>query len=141
MKRDMKKLQKEDPGVSLDSLKKEHYSFGKLASWGLTAYTQLHLYKALCLIANHPDYFSSYLANAAFWSSYDPTFTMPALVMGLNYALLARSKHPFLVNVRHRWTPFSKAVFILYASGISMVLPQTYLISYLAFGTSHLLVT
>ena len=42
--------------------------------------------------------------------------------------------------MRQRWTPFSKAVFVLYGSGIAMVLPQTYLISYLAFGTTHLIV-
>ena len=140
LKRDLKKLEKEDTTVTLYSLKEEHYSLGRVIGWGFTAYTQLHLYKALCLMANYPDYFTEFVRDVAFWSSYDPTFTLPAIVMGLNYALLARSRHPFLVNVRQRWTPFSKAIFVLYGSGISMVLPQTYLISYLAFGTAHLVV-
>ena len=34
----------------------------------------------------------------------------------------------------------SKAVCVLYGSGVTLVLPQTYLISYLSFGATHLIV-
>ena len=34
----------------------------------------------------------------------------------------------------------SKALCVLYGSGIALVLPQTYLISYLTFGATHLIV-
>ena len=44
----MKKLKKEDASITIDSAIKEHYSVGKIISWGLTAYTQTHIYKALC---------------------------------------------------------------------------------------------
>ena len=107
----------------------------------LTAYTQVHVYKALCLMSNHVDYYTEFVKDVVFWSSHDPTMvTLPVLVMAMNYTLIQRSRHPFLVNVRQRWTPMSKALFVLYGSGIAMVLPQTYLISYLAFGTTHLLI-
>ena len=88
LKRDLKKLQKEDKSVTVDSLKREHYPIGRLISWGFTAYTQVHVYKALCLMANHSDYYSDFIIDVAFWSSHDPMFAMPALVMSLNYALL-----------------------------------------------------
>lgn len=140
LERDLKKLQKEDASVTVSSALKQHYSIGKLMSWGLTAYTQTHIYKALCLISNHPDCYTPYLQDIGYWSSFDPHFALPALVMALNYSLLQNSRHPFFVNVRQHWTPFSKSIFVLYGSGIAMVLPQTYLISYLAFGTTHLLV-
>ena len=39
LKRDMKKLQKEDASATLSSLKEEHYSIAKLISWAMTAYT------------------------------------------------------------------------------------------------------
>ena len=74
--------------MTLSSLKREHYSIGKIINWGLTAYTQVHVYKALCLMANHPGYYTEFLVNVAFWSSHDPMFVMPAFVMFLNYALL-----------------------------------------------------
>ena len=141
LKRDLKKLQKEDASVTISSLKRDHYSIGKVINWSFTAYTQIHVYKALCLMANHPEYYTEFVTDIAFWSSHDPTmFTMPLLVMALNYALLQNSQHPFLINVRQRWTPFSKALCVLYGSGIALVLPQTYLISYLAFGSTHLIV-
>ena len=84
----MKKLQKEDPSVTLSSAIKEHYSVGKLLSWGALAYTQTHLYKALCLMSNHPECYAAHLQDVAFWSSYDPTFTFAAAIMVLNYQLL-----------------------------------------------------
>ena len=59
-----------------------------MVSWGFTAYTQVHLYKALCIIANHPDYYTEFIKDVAFWSSYDPMFAMPAVVMCMNYALI-----------------------------------------------------
>lgn len=107
----------------------------------MTAYTEAHLYKALSLISNHPEFYTEFLRDVSFWSSHDPNFIMPALVMALNYALLQNSRHPFLVNVRQHWSPFGKAVCVLYGSGVAMVLPQTYLISYLTFGLTHLVVT
>ena len=89
LKRDLKKLQKEDPSVTLSSLKTEYYSIGKLINWGLTAYTQVHVYKALCLMSNHVDYYTEFMQDVAFWSSHDPTmFTLPVLVMTLNYIQL-----------------------------------------------------
>ena len=89
LKRDLKKLKKEDASVTLASLKNEHYSIGKVITWGMTAYTQVHVYKALCLMANHVDYYTEFIQDVAFWSSHDPTlFTLPLLVMTLNYALL-----------------------------------------------------
>ena len=124
LKRDLKKLQKEDPSVTLSSLKREHYSIGKIMNWGLTAYTQLHVYKALCLMANHTGYYTDFVQDVAFWSSHDPTMlTLPLLVMALNFSLLERSRHPFLVNVRQRWSPMTKALLVLYGSGVAMVLP------------------
>lgn len=92
-------------------------------------------------MANHPEYYSVFMKDVAYWSSFDPSFSMPALLMIMNYTLIQNSKHPFLVNIRQNWTPFSKALCIIYGTGITMVLPQTYLISYLAFGTTHLIVT
>ena len=74
-------------------------------------------------MANHPDYYTEFIKDVAFWSSYDPMFAMPALVMCMNYALIQNSKHPFLVNVRQHWTPFSRALFVLYGSGVAMALP------------------
>ena len=89
LKRDLKKLQKEDRSVTLSQLKRDHYSVGKLVNWGLTAYTQVHVYKALCLMSNHVDYYTDFMQDVAFWSSHDPTmFTLPVLVMALNYTLL-----------------------------------------------------
>ena len=134
----MKKLQKEDPTVTESSALTAHYSVGRLLHWGALAYTQAHLYKALSLMSNHPECYSA-VKDVAFWSSYDPTFSFAAAIMVLNYQLLQQSRHPFLVNVRQHWSPFSKAVFVLYGSGIAMVLPQTYLISYAAFGATHLI--
>ena len=66
----------------------------------VTGFTQYHFYKALCLIANNPQYYAPYLSDVAYWSTYDPTFTLPLAVMVLNYNLLTRSRHPFLVNMR-----------------------------------------
>ena len=63
---------------------------------------------------------------------------MPLAVMMLNYVGVMKSEHPFLVNVR-KSNPITVSLFILYGSGLSIILPKTYLISYLAYGTSHLL--
>ena len=73
--------------MTMTSLKNEHYSVGKLLSWAFTAYSQTHLYKALSLISNHPDCYPL-LQDVAYWSSHDPYFALPALVMVLNYNLL-----------------------------------------------------
>ena len=62
---------------------------------------------------------------------------MPIAVMILNYIGLIKSEHPFLVNVR-KSNPLALGLFILYSSGLSIVLPKTYLVSYLAYGTTHL---
>ena len=72
----------------MSKLKQEHYSVGKFINWGLTAYTQVHVYKALCLIANYPEYYSVFMKDVAYWSSFDPSFSMPALLMLMNYTLL-----------------------------------------------------
>ena len=39
-------------------------------------------------MANHPDYYTEFIKDVAFWSSYDPMFAMPAIVMCMNYALI-----------------------------------------------------
>ena len=104
---------------------------------GLSAYSQLIVYKALCQMANYPQHFS---ADAALWASYDTTFTMPIAVMALNYLLVQKSDHPFLVNVRDRWSPLGKGFLVLYGSCMAIVLPKSYLIAYLGYGTAHLLV-
>ena len=137
LRRDLKKLQKEDSSVTLNSAKRDHYQFGKILNWCFLAYSQTHFYKALCQMSNHPDCYG-HIQDAAYWGSHDPHFILPAAVMFLNFALLQSSSHPFLVNMRQHWAPFSKAVFLLYGSGLAMVLPQTYLISYMAFGLTHL---
>jgi len=88
LKRDLKKLQQEDPSVTLKGAIREHYSIGKVLNWGMLAYTQTHLYKALCQMSNHPDCYTPYLQDVAYWSSYDPTFTLAGAIMALNYQLL-----------------------------------------------------
>ena len=50
-------------------------------------------------MANHPQYYE-HIKDAAYWSSHDPTFTLPIAVMLFNYVLLSNSTHPFLVNIR-----------------------------------------
>ena len=107
----------------MDSTIRDHYSIGKLLSWSMTAYSQTHLYKALCQMSNHPECYAGHLQDVAYWSSHDPHFVLPAGVMILNYALIQNSTHPFLVNVRQNWSPFSKAVCVLYGSGLALVLP------------------
>ena len=73
-----------------------------------------------------------------FWSSYDATYLMPIAVMLLNYNLLTKSEHPFLVNIK-QMNPFWLQVLVLYSSGLAIVLPRTYLIGYLAYGSTHIL--
>ena len=119
LKRDLKRLQKEDPAVTLESLKRDHYTIGRLINLTFTAYTQVHIYKALSLMSNYPAFF----AFAAPWCSHDPLFVLPAFVMALNYSLLENSRHPFLINVRQNWSPFTKALAVLYGSGMALVLP------------------
>ena len=118
---------------------KSFYSGSSMLSCLFASYTQLQLYKALCVMANHPQYFE-HISDAAFWSSHDPTFTLPIGVMIFNYVLLSRSSHPFLVNIRQNWSELARALLVIYGSALTIVLPQSYLISYLAFGTSHLAV-
>ena len=45
-----------------------------------------------------------------------------------------------MINIRNRWTPMAKMLIITYLSCVSMVLPQSYVISYMAFGVTHLMV-
>ena len=90
-------------------------------------------------MANHPHYYE-HIKDAAYWSSYDPTFAMPIAVMILNYTLLNGSSHPFLVNIRQNWSETAKTLLVIYGSSLAIVLPQSYLISYMAFGVSHLIV-
>ena len=71
---------------------------------------------------------------------YDPTFILPMAFMSLNYLLLQRSDHPFLINLRNNWSPITKGLLIIYASAFSIVLPQTYLVSWIGFGMTHLVV-
>ena len=40
--------------------------------------------------------------------------------------------------MREKWSPLSLTLLSIYASCFAIVLPQTYLISYLAFGSTHL---
>jgi hypothetical protein len=60
--------------------------------------------------------------------------------MALNYRLLRHSEHPFLINVRSKWSPLATALFVVYGSCLSIVLPQTYLISYMAYVGTHMVV-
>ena len=98
-----------------------------------SGYIQLIFYKALNSIA-----MSAKTEDLLYWSSYDATYLMPIAVMLLNYNLLKKSEHPFLVNIR-QMNPFWLQIFVLYSSGLAIVLPKTYLIGYLAYGSTHIL--
>lgn len=44
------------------------------------------------------------------------------------------------MNVRNKWSTLSTMLFVVYGSCLTIVLPQTYLISYMAFGVTHMMV-
>ena len=118
LKRDLPRLEGKKPL----SHWKTFYSGSQLLSCLFMSYTQLHIYKALCTMANHPHYYE-HIRDAAYWSSYDPTFTMPLAVMVLNYILLSQSRHPFLVNIRKNWSEMAKSMLVIYGSALAIVLP------------------
>jgi hypothetical protein len=72
--------------------------------------------------------------------SYDQTFVLPLCLMSLTYQLVRHSEHPFLINLRTRWHPVSLGLLVIYSTCLTIVLPQTYLISYMAFVSSHIAV-
>ena len=90
-------------------------------------------------MANHPSYYT-HIQDATLLSAHDPTFTAPIAIMLLNYVLLQKSDHPFLWNIRQNYGFLIKSFLVMASSSVAIVLPQTYLISYLAFGVSHLVI-
>ena len=90
-------------------------------------------------MANHPSYYA-HIKGAQLLAAHDPTFTAPIAVMLMNYVLLQWSDHPFLFNIRQNYGFLFKASLVMASSSVAIVLPQTYLISYLAFGVCHLIV-
>ena len=117
-------------------LQMSYYAPSHLISVMFGAYGQLIVYKGLSLASNHPAYYP----EMSHWLTIDSTFILPLFLMGLNYILVQKSDHPFLINVRERWSPLTKSFCILYGSALAIVLPKTYLISYCSFGIAHLLV-
>jgi hypothetical protein len=61
-------------------------------------------------------------------------------VMWLNFHLLKGSTHPYLINIRENWGTISLGLTAVYGSCLAIVLPQTYLLSYLSFGATHILI-
>jgi hypothetical protein len=75
----------------------------------------------------------------AYWCMYDATYSLPAAIMLLNYTTLVTSEHPFFARLK-QGNPLFLGLAVLYGSGVAFVLPKTYLIAYLAYGTTHLLI-
>jgi hypothetical protein len=96
-------------------------------------------------VSNYSQYYPAWESSSILGGSsstilsHDHTFVLPLAVIYLNYHLLSGSHHPFLVNITRQWSTLAKGLLVLYGSCLSIVLPQTYLISYLAFGATHLL--
>ena len=99
-------------------------------------------------MSNYPQYYPQWNnpTDGVFGSlsgpllSYDQTFILPLAVMSLTYRLLKHSEHPFLINLREKWTPLATMLFVVYSTCLSIVLPQSYLISYLAYVGTHIMV-
>jgi hypothetical protein len=100
------------------------------------------------VITNYPQYFASWdlPADGIFGTlsgsllSYDQTFILPLALMAMNYRLIKHSEHPFLINMRNKWSPLATMLFVVYSSCVTIVLPQAHLVSYMAYVGTHIMV-
>ena len=133
---------------------KTYYQPSHLLGWFTHVYSVIVLFKALNRIWKYSHYFP-YMTSCSFMGvnnmnlSTVPEFTLNIFdpnglllwlwVMILNQVFVNSSIHPFLVNFRQNTNIMTKWIWVSVLSSISIALPKAYLITWIGYLSTHIL--
>ena len=68
----------------------------------------------------------------------DTYFIGPVFCVGVNYLILHKSQHPWLINIREGWSNVAKLSAALYMAAPFIILPQSFTVAWLSYGAVHM---